>query len=397
MTTVAIDYTAARSTNSIPKTVPMADSPSLKIALLSDWFLPHRGGIEIQMHDLAQQLTRAGHTVHVITPIPGPTEIGAARVHRLRAPLAPQFGFVYTRAPFREMAALFQRERYDVVHCHTSYIAPTAFGGAYLSQKLGIPTVITFHSELSHFTHVLAMCNRWLHWSSWPVLFAGVSPFINAGIARLVAPRPVHLLPNGIDIPFWKASPPIRPRSHEIVLITVTRFSPRKRVAALLCIFAALKSQVSRSIALKLIVVGDGALRLYLQHLVKVLGLEDAVEMVGYQSRTMIRHLFARADLFVSTCAIESFGLAALEARCAGLPIVARSSGIDQFVQHGREGLLAANDRDLTGHLRRLIEDPELRLSIAQHNWATTPPFSWDNVIAQHLTVYHESKNLVIQ
>ncbi|MFM7584254.1 MAG: hypothetical protein ACKO9F_16225, partial [Caldilinea sp.] len=55
-----------------------------KIALLGDWFLPHAGGIEIQMHDLAEQLTLAGHEVHVITPIPGPTHMGGFHIHRLR-------------------------------------------------------------------------------------------------------------------------------------------------------------------------------------------------------------------------------------------------------------------------------------------------------------------------
>ena len=368
--------------------------PVRKVALVGDWFLPHRGGIEVQMHDLAQQLIASGREVHVFTPVPGPPAYGALRVHRLPGARAPQFGFVYTPAPFRALAGLLRDGGYDVVHCHGSYIAPAAFGGAYVCQKLGLPTVITFHSALLHFGHALAALDRRLHWSRWPVVFSSVSPHLNWGIERLVAPRPVCVLPNAVDVPFWRQAPPSDQRSREVVLITVTRFSPRKRVDALLRIVAALRPRLPRGASLKLVVVGDGSLRRYLQRLAAALGLDDVMEMTGYLPRAAIRDLYARAHLFVSACAVESFGLAALEARCAGLPVVARSSGSDQFVQHGRGGLLAAGDAELASHLLAAIADPELRLALAQHNRTTTPPFDWERVLPLHLRVYEDAREL---
>lgn len=365
-----------------------------KIALLSDWFLPHQGGIEIQMHDLAQQLTLAGHEVHVLTPIPGSTHMSGFRVQRLHAPLMPQIGLVYTAHAFRELAQLLRREAYAVVHCHVSYIAPMAFGATYLSQTLGLPTVVTFHSALTQLAHGLALVNRWMHWSAWPILFSGVSRLVNRAVEWLVQPKPVHLLPNGLELAFWQQVAPRPPNESEVVLVTVTRFSPRKRVGALLKIIAAMRAQLP-ALRLKLLVAGDGWQRPALERLVARLGLRDVVEFLGYQPRTAIREILSRAQIFVSACAIESFGLAALEARSAGLPVVARASGVNQFIQHGREGLLATTDAALAQHLVALIRDPARCAAMAAYNRANPPAFDWAHVLPRHIALYQAAQELV--
>ncbi len=42
----------------------------LRVALLSDWYLPRRGGIELHLADLAERLAAAGHRVDVLTTTP---------------------------------------------------------------------------------------------------------------------------------------------------------------------------------------------------------------------------------------------------------------------------------------------------------------------------------------
>lgn len=376
----------------------MSDS-LLKIALLCDWYLPHRGGIELQTHDLALQLSRLGHDVHIITPIPGSAEVDGIRVHRINAPLFPFFGFIWTARPFREMVALFAREGFDVVHCQASYVAPTAYGGAYLSQRLGIPTLVTFHSVLLHFAQVLAAANHCVRWSAWSVVFSAVSDVVKSETQELVGSRPVHVLSNGIDTSFWKASPPVwqnggKPNAQEALVVSVMRFSPRKRGTALLRLIAETRSRLPETVSLKLVIVGEGRLRSYMERLIGLYCLEDTVELMGYQSRQRIREIFTQADVFVLTSVVESFGIAALEARCAGLPVVARESGVNAFIQNGREGFLARTDREMADHLVRLITDVQLRRSIARHNWETRPHFDWDVVIPKCLHLYQEAINL---
>ena len=104
------------------------------------------------------------------------------------------------------------------------------------------------------------------------------------------------------------------------------------------------------------------------------------VELPGRLPRTEIRALYERADLFVAPATLESFGIAALEARCAGLPVLARTAGgIGEFVGARPDGLLAGSDGDLVRDLVRLAADPAERERMAvtaggsRSTWAGRP------------------------
>jgi glycosyltransferase involved in cell wall biosynthesis len=53
----------------------------------------------------------------------------------------------------------------------------------------------------------------------------------------------------------------------------------------------------------------------------------DWVTMTGQLSREQIRDIYSAADVYVAPAGRESFGLAVLEARSAGLAVVAMRSG----------------------------------------------------------------------
>ena len=74
----------------------------MKIALISDCYVPRLGGIEMQVHDLARHLQNAGHEVVVITTTAGPTVVDGVRVHRIDAPLLP-FDIPFTPKAFRSV------------------------------------------------------------------------------------------------------------------------------------------------------------------------------------------------------------------------------------------------------------------------------------------------------
>jgi glycosyltransferase involved in cell wall biosynthesis len=86
---------------------------------------------------------------------------------------------------------------------------------------------------------------------------------------------------------------------------------------------------------------------------------------------------------------LESFGLAALEARCVGLPVVGRShSGVTEFVRDGVEGLLADSDAEMADRLRVLVDDAALRGQISEHNRTVASPMTWDNAMGLHDRAY---------
>ena len=100
----------------------------------------------------------------------------------------------------------------------------------------------------------------------------------------------------------------------------------------------------------------------------------------------------ATSDVFVLPTIRESFGLAALEARCARLPVIAmRASGVSELVEHDVDGLLADSDENLAACVAQLVRDPARRAAIAQHNLASLTPFAWPHVLEAHVALYAEA------
>jgi len=118
-------------------------------------------------------------------------------------------------------------------------------------------------------------------------------------------------------------------------------------------------------------------------------GMTDWVHLPGRLSRPQIKDLFAHSDVFVAPAILESFGIAALEARCAGLPVVARAEGgIGEFISDGREGFLVDSDSAMAAAIAALAGDPWLRARIATHNRLTPPPVAWPDVLARTSHLY---------
>jgi glycosyltransferase involved in cell wall biosynthesis len=175
-------------------------------------------------------------------------------------------------------------------------------------------------------------------------------------------------------------------------LISVMRLNPKKRPLKLVDLIRALNARLPRGTSVHLGIIGDGPERSRMMRAVARHGLHNQIELVGRRSREEIRAFFANSDVFVLPTVRESFGLAALEARCAGLPVAAMSaSGVAEVIQHGREGLLADSDVDLVAHVARLVCDRELRSAIADNNCRTAPPFDWTSVLKSHLETYREA------
>jgi glycosyltransferase involved in cell wall biosynthesis len=113
------------------------------------------------------------------------------------------------------------------------------------------------------------------------------------------------------------------------------------------------------------------------------------VELPGRLPRTGIRSVFERADLFLAPATLESFGIAALEARCSGLPVLARAgSGVGEFVVDGQDGLLAGSDGDMVGALVRLAADPPERERIAMHSRRAPVDVGWPAVLRRTDAAY---------
>lgn len=366
----------------------------MKVALVSDCYPPRTGGIESQVSDLAGQLVRAGHEVEVFTATPGAKgerggvveTVDGITVHRMALRL-PGGLPVNPLAP-PEVRDRLRRKGFDVAHVHLGVVSPFAWDIARVTTGLGLPTALTFHCLLDRLAPAIGPALR--SWTGQGAVLSAVSGLAADGVRRALPGTSVVVLPNGIDPHVW---PPgrVRPTARPVRIVAATRLAPRKRTGALLRVVAEASARLGPG-ALTLDVYGDGPLRSLLEARIGALGLTDVVTLHGRVPRSDLARAYREGDALLSPTRLEAFGIAALEARTAGLPVIARAdSGVREVVSDGVSGLLAGDDAALADAVVRLVADATLRTRIARHNAGTPPTQGWPRVVDLAVAEYRRA------
>jgi glycosyltransferase involved in cell wall biosynthesis len=390
----------------------MAGWLPVKVALLSDCFLPRLGGIEVQVDGLARRLVAAGHDVDVFTATPGPDgEHGGAvvdhdgvRVHHFSTPLT--FGVPVNPLATKPIRDLLAGGGYDVAHGHMGVVSPFATATIGASVEVGVPTAVTWHCMLDRSRPLFRALGHARRWREAGAALSAVSR-VAAGRVEDVAGGPVAVLHNGIDVCAWRpddgpapaarsrslpaqveVSRPGRATGGALAVVSAMRLVQRKRPNAVIDVAARVVEAVGPG-RVRLDVFGDGPARRDLERRLADRGLSDVVRLRGRVTREELRAAYTHADAYLSTTRLEAFGIAALEGRAAGLPVIAlRGSGIEDFVTDGVDGLLADDDPGLVSALVRLFDEPGLLDGIREHNRTVPPAQDWEHVLAATLTEY---------
>jgi glycosyltransferase involved in cell wall biosynthesis len=149
-----------------------------------------------------------------------------------------------------------------------------------------------------------------------------------------------------------------RPHANPVVG-TARRLVTVKGVVFLIRAVAALRAEFPE---IRLEVAGTGPERVNLENEARLLNASDCVSFLGWQDD--IDSLLARWDIFVMPSLQEGFGIAALEAMAAGLPVVATTvGGVPELVDDGQTGWLVppGDSAALAHRLRELLLDPDQR------------------------------------
>jgi len=156
----------------------------------------------------------------------------------------------------------------------------------------------------------------------------------------LFDPDKIHLIPNGVEIP--KKIKDYTLLSYEIVYIGAMRFQPKKlrieqkNLEFLIRSFKIVSDKLPK---LKLIMVGDGNYRAYLEKIVEKLNIQKKVIFTGYQ--TDINSFLERGDIFVNPSHFEGMPNAVLEAMAKGVLVFCSNIPEHQYIiQNNNNGVL---------------------------------------------------------
>ncbi len=327
------------------------------------------GGSGVVATELGKALAHLGHEVHFITSsLPVRLRHFSENIyfHEVRPDHYPLFVYPpYTLALAAKMAEVAEAYHLDVLHAH--YAIPHAVCAYLAKQMLGsrkIRTVTTLHGTditlVGQAPSFHAVTRFSIEQSD---CLTSVSSWLKKETQRVFqTERPIHVIPNFIDIETFHPAPAPERRAQfaapdEKVMLHISNFRPVKNVGAVVEVFDA----VQRTVPARLLFVGDGPERIPTEQRVAELGLTDRVVFLGNQE--YVEDILPLADVLLLPSLHESFGLVVLEAMAVGVPVVAtRNGGTVEVVVDGESGFLR-DPHDVPGMVeatRRLMTDPAL-------------------------------------
>lgn len=117
----------------------------------------------------------------------------------------------------------------------------------------------------------------------------------------------------------------------------------------------------------------------------------DRIRITGYISDAEIADLYARASIFAFPSLDEGFGMPALEAMAAGVPVIAGNrSSLPEVCGECARLIDPTRDEDLAAALSALAADENLRSQMSEHGRAHAASFKWSRAVKETLDVYRE-------
>lgn len=301
--------------------VPLRSDGALRIVHVVRQYVPFVGGLEFVVHDLAREQVKLGHNVRVVTlerrlgrdpgTLPKSDYIDGVEVRRIphlgsrRYPIAPSVVKHILDA--------------DIVHVHAIdfFFDFLAVANIFLRKTLFVST----HGGFFHTAAYKSLKKVWFYSVTKLSLQAYAAVICvshqDETTFRKIRPRGIRALLNGVDVEKFRG---VAKASDRRSLVTVGRFAPNKRYDLLLDTIVELRKHGDWT--LSLLGVPDQLTVADVKQMIAERALGNAVELVVSPTNEQIRARLASADIFVSASAYEGFGISAVEALSAGLPVI---------------------------------------------------------------------------
>jgi N-acetyl-alpha-D-glucosaminyl L-malate synthase BshA len=369
---------------------------------------PTFGGSGVLATELGKALAQKGHHVHFITyqqPVRLNGFMPNIFYHEVQVATYPLFDYPpYETALSSTLVDVIKNHHLQLLHVH--YAIPHA-SAAYMAKKIleqegiQIPVITTLHGT------DITLVGRDKTYAPVVAFSINQSDAITAVSQNLrdetfntfKIEKPIQVIHNFVDVERFNrkaidAFKRLIAPNGERVLLHASNFRKVKRVEDVVQIFY----EVNQQIPSKLLFVGDGPERGSAEELCRKLDTCDDVHFVGKQEQ--MEDILAIADLFLLTSQYESFGLAALEAMAAGVPVVSTNAGgLPEIMVQGVTGYMG-NIGDVQTMSQQAIDIlqfderlNEFKQNAAQH----AKRFDIHNIVPLYEQLYDEvlSKELV--
>lgn len=362
---------------------------------------PTFGGSGVLATELGKALADKGHSVHFITyQQPVRLNVFSANIfyHEVRVPTYPLFDYPpYEVALASTMVDVIDHYNLDLLHVHYAIPhASAAFMAQQIVQKTGrkIPFITTLHGT------DITLVGKDKTYEPVVTFSINESDAITAVSKNLKEEtykyfhinKDIQVIYNFVDVKRFDKKPldafkkVIAPNGEKI-LVHASNFRRVKRVDDVMKVFAGIREKVPS----KLLMIGDGPERPAMEVLAKNLGVPDDVRFVGKQEQ--IEEILLVSDLFLLTSEYESFGLAALEAMAAKVPVISTNAGgLPEVNLNGITGF-TENIGDVSAMIddgTSLLSDPDKLLQFKMAAFEHAQKFDIERIVPQYEELYSQ-------
>ncbi|KAI0269418.1 transferase [Gloeopeniophorella convolvens] len=313
----------------------------LSIAMISDFFLPNAGGVENHIYMLGASLIRNGHKVNaplsaLINPASDTPEVIV--INHSHPPdrvgvrwLVP--GLKVYHIPFPTLVSSATLPNFlAFLPTFAQFLSSLGHEGILHAHLLGIRTVFTDHSLFGFADAASILTNKLLEGMLRNVDATICVSHIgreNTVLRAKLPPKSVYVIPNAIVADRFR---PARsaPPTDTITIVVVSRLAYRKGVDLLV----ATAPRICRAFPnVRFLVGGDGPKMIDLLQMRETHFLQDRITLLGPVAPRDVPSVLQQGSIFMNTSLTEAFGIAILEAACAGLHVVStRVGGVPEIL-----------------------------------------------------------------
>ena len=381
----------------------------LSILLISDFFYPKVGGVEVHIYQLAVSLIRLGCKVTVLTHHKKNRQGIKYMGNGIKVYFTPLMtlyddsSLPILLGALKILREICYIEKVDIIHCHQSS-SSLSLEGIFHSKLLGVNVVLSEHSLYGFSFLDEASLNKVIR-----TFFVDMDETISVShvatenliLRGMVNPKMAHTIPNAIDN--TKFRPPtekelkdmkkkkIKEGKEDIItIVSISRQAERKGTDLLIEVIPEICKQIPN---VNFIIGGDGPKKKLLDVMVDAVGLKDRVKLTGFLAHQKVRDEMIKGQIYLNTSLTESFCIAIVEAASAGLYTIATDvGGVGEVLPEYMVKLVKPDKESIINAIKDTIKNYEKLKEKTKNNYQVLKSiYNWDKVAKKTKLVYQRA------
>lgn len=382
----------------------------MRILITTDTFFPVINGVITSTRILYEELKNSGHEVKILTLSHTGEEQVVGDTYYLKSVAVRIYPDARIKVPFyNKLINEIIEWRPEIVHSQTEF--STMIEAKYISSKLGIPHIHTYHTMYEDYlgylmggkiiTRTTASRIIKILLNSMDAVIAPTEKTRNTLLSYDVY-KDIYVIPTGIDLKkFQRDITDIEKKKifselgincGDKIITYVGRTAKEKNIDEIITLFKGVVKKIANA---KLLIVGAGPELNNLKELVESEGLGNSVYFTGMVKPEEVYKYYKISEVFVTASNSETQGLTYIEALSSGCPIVCKwDQCLENIIIQGKNGYAYKKQWEFSHYIIELLQNEQLRGNMNREAIIKAKQYSSTTFKEKVLEVYNMTINI---